>query len=87
VTFSNPKPNSARTFAADWIARNIEMGPFSWNDPPIYDHAISLFRKEATQAGFSEADLEKGIGAVPAFIAHAYEDSSATWRAAQARQN
>jgi len=35
---------------------------------------------EATQAGFSEADLEHGIGAVPAFIAHADTQAVTDWR-------
>ena len=77
--------NDALTFANGWIARNIEAGPFSWNDPPIYDGPIRRFRKEAAHAGFSEADLEHGIGAVPAFIANAYEIANARWRADQNR--
>ncbi|MEO8723981.1 MAG: hypothetical protein ABI395_10775, partial [Sphingobium sp.] len=74
-------PNKALTFATGWIARNIETGPFSRNDPPIYDGPIAMFRRNAAQAGFGEADLEHGIGAVPAFIAKAYADSAAKWRA------
>ncbi|WP_293880644.1 hypothetical protein [Sphingomonas sp.] len=84
---TKPMPNDALTFATSWVARNIEVGPFSWNDPPIYDGPISDFRKEAAQAGFSETHLERGIGAVPAFIAKAYADAVVNWRAAQKLEN
>lgn len=75
-------PNRAMTFATAWIAQNIEIGPFSWNDPPIYDGPIRAFRKDAAQAGFDETQLEQGIGAVPLFIANAYRDAIASWRGA-----
>lgn len=77
---TNTERNKALTFAIGWVARNIEVGPFSWNDPPIYDGPTSHFLKEAAQAGFSETNLELGIGPVPAFIAHAYSDAHARWR-------
>ena len=77
--------DKASIFAAGWVAENIEIGPFSWNDPPIYDEPTRYFRQEALQAGISEADLVHAIGPVPAFIAEAYSDAIATWKADQKR--
>ena len=77
--------DKASIFAAGWVAENIEIGPFSWNDPPIYDESIREFREKAAQAGLSEADLVQGIGPVPAFIAKAYSDAIATWKTDQKR--
>ena len=70
-------------FARGWIAANIEVGPFSWKDNPIDDEPIHSFRQEATRAGLTEADLERGIGDVRVFIAKAYEDAVCAWQAAQ----
>lgn len=81
VSFSN----KASMFAAGWVAHNIEIDPFSWNDPPIYDEPVRNFRKEAARAGLSEADLVQGIGPVPAFIAKAYCDAITIWKADQKR--
>ena len=85
MTAAHSQSNKAAMFAAGWIARNIEIGPFSWNDPPIYDGQISDFKKAAAEAGLSEAELAQGIGPVPAFIAKAYSDANATWEADQKR--
>lgn len=85
MTSKHTAPNKALMFATGWIARNVENGPFSLNDPPIFDGPISIFRKEAVQAGFSEGDLELAIGPVPAFIAQAYADAVANWHAANHR--
>jgi hypothetical protein len=86
MPISKPAPSEALTFAIGWIARNIDVGPFSCDDPPICDGPISLFRKEAEEAGFSEADLVNGIGPVPAFIEQAYADAVAKWRSTQNRK-
>lgn len=55
----------APSFAAGWIASNIEPGPFSADDPPIYDVPVSLFRRAAVQAGISEVDLIHALGPIP----------------------
>lgn len=72
----------ARSFAAGWIASNIETGPFSADDPPIYDVPVSLFRRAATQAGISEVDLIHALGPIPEYIARAFADATCRWRAA-----
>ena len=69
------------TFSNGWVASNIMVGPFSRDDLSIYDAPIARFRKEATQAGLSEEDLENTIGPVPEFIARAYKDALSRWRA------
>lgn len=75
--------NGALSFAQGWIARNIEVGPFSWKDGQLYDGPISAFRRAATQAGFDDTELERGVGSVPEFIANAYANAIRDWQAAQ----
>ncbi len=85
MTAAYSPSNKASMFASGWVARNIEIGPFSLNDPPIYDKPISDFKKAAVRAGLSEADLVQSIGPVPVFIAKAYSDAIASWKADQKR--
>lgn len=73
----------AQLFAAGWIARNIEVGPFSCDDAPVYAGALAAFLKDAADAGLSQADLERGIGNVPAFLTKAYSDAVVAWRLEQ----
>jgi hypothetical protein len=80
------EPIEAVTFAAGWIARNIEIGPYSWDDASDDERPISPFRTEAAQAGLSEADLERGLGPVPAFMAKAYAEADARWLADQRKR-
>lgn len=77
------EPIDAAAFAAGWIARNIDVGPYSWDDASDDERQIRRFRTEAVQAGLSEADLERGLGPVPAFIAKAYAEAAAKWLADQ----
>lgn len=83
---TQPAATAAQAFAANWVARNIEPGPFSCDDPAINVDPIRSFRSEAAEAGLTEADLEQGIGAVPAFVARAYTEAAAKWRADQDRE-
>jgi len=85
MTAARSRSNKAAMFAAGWIACNIEIGPLSWNDPPIYDGPISDFKRAAARAGISEGDLAQGIGPVPAFIAKAYSNAITAWEADQKR--
>lgn len=73
-------PSRAQAFAQNWIAQNIEVDAFSWDDPPIYDVPLKSFREAAAQHGLDEADLEGAIGAVPRFIADAYARAAERWR-------
>jgi hypothetical protein len=74
--------SKVRLFAAGWIASNIETGPFSADDPPIYDVPVILFRRAAAQAGISEFDLIHALGPIPEYIARAFADATCRWRAA-----
>jgi|GEM_PF-2899264 len=53
MTAAHSPSNKASMCAAGWVACNIEIGPFSWNDPAIYHGPISDFKKAAAQAGLS----------------------------------
>ena len=86
MSSSRSKSYDAKTFAAGWIARNIDVGVFSWDDGPGYETAIDQFRTEAAQAGLSDAVLEDGLGPVPAFIANAYAAAVEKWLADQKRR-
>jgi len=70
-------------FANGWVSRNVEVGPFSWDDPPIYEGPIQLFRDAAAQAGFSDSELERSLGPVPQFIAHSFSEAAARWLGAE----
>lgn len=70
----------ARSFAQGWIAQNIEVDAFSWDDPPIYDAPLESFRAAAARLGLDEEQLEAAIGAVPQFIAEAYARAAKSWR-------
>ncbi|WP_376984884.1 hypothetical protein [Bosea sp. R86505] len=86
MSLSRSKSYDAKTFAAGWIARNIDVGVFSWDDGPGYERAMDHFRTEAAQAGLSEVVLEDGLGPVPAFIAKAYAAAVEKWLADQKRR-
>lgn len=79
-----PDHLAVQALANAWIARNIMVGPFSTDDLPIYDVPIAALRKKAARAGFSEQDLETVLGPLPEFMARAYADAIARWRAEQA---
>jgi hypothetical protein len=83
MAISPLKADESRDFAASWIARNIEIDPFSIHDRRLFDGPLASFRRDAAQAGLSELDLEQGLGPIRDFIADAYAQAAAKWRAAR----
>jgi hypothetical protein len=70
-------------FAGDWIDRNIDVGPFSRREFPIYDRALCQFNAEAVEAGFTQAKLECAVGSVREFVMRAFTRAASKWHAAE----
>ena len=58
----------SRSFAEDWIAKNLQPGPFSRNDPVLAEHVVEKLLAAAAQAGVTREAIEQQVGPVAKFV-------------------